>query len=106
MVARAAAFVSSAALVAAASAPSPPPAPLRMLRCRWRGDGGDVGGIEPVHDAPDGAPPSGNAKMRSTPSRYDGVEHRLASVAAAAAATALPCAVKTCNLVEGKGRPV
>ena len=34
------------------------------------------------------------------------VEHRLASVAAAAAATALPCAVKTCNLVEGKYRPV
>ena len=48
-VARAAAFVSSAALVAAASAPSPPPAPLRMLRCSWRGDGGDDGGIEPVH---------------------------------------------------------
>ena len=57
-------------------------------------------------DAPDGAPPSGNAKMRSTPSRYDGVEHRLASVAGAAAATALPCAVKTCNLVEGKGKLV
>ena len=48
-VARAAAFVPSAALVAAASAPSPPPAPLRVLRCRWRGDGGDDGGIEPVH---------------------------------------------------------
>ena len=57
-------------------------------------------------DAPDGARPSGNAKMRSTPSLDDGVEHRLASVAAAAAATALPCALKTCNLVEGKGRPV
>jgi len=56
-------------------------------------------------DAPDGARPSGNAKMRSTPSLDDGVEHRLASVATAAA-TALPCALKTCNLVEGKGTPV
>jgi hypothetical protein len=27
-----------------------------------------------VSDAPDGAPPSGNAKTRSTPSRDDGVE--------------------------------
>jgi hypothetical protein len=50
--------------------------------------GGDDGSIEPAcTDAPDGA--RGDAKMHSAPSRYDGVEHTLASVAAAAAATAL-----------------
>lgn len=61
-----------------------------ILRC-----GDDSGIVEPVRggddgeaavettatsnlctDAPDGAPPSGNAKMHSTRSRYDGVEHR------------------------------
>ena len=37
--------------------------------------GGDDGGGEPVHtDAPEGAPPSGNANLHSTPSRDDGVE--------------------------------
>ena len=37
--------------------------------------GGDDGGVEPVHtDAPEGAPPSGNANLHSTPSRDDGVE--------------------------------
>ena len=30
--------------------------------------------LRDVSDAPDGAPPSGNAKTRSTPSRDDGVE--------------------------------
>ncbi len=39
------------------------------------GGGGDDGGVEPVHtDAPEGAPPSGNANMHSTPSQDDGVE--------------------------------
>ena len=39
------------------------------------GGGGDDGSVEPVHtDAPDGAPPSGNAKLHSTPSQDDGVE--------------------------------
>ena len=39
------------------------------------GGGGDDGGVEPVHtDAPEGAPPSGNAKLHSTPSQDDGVE--------------------------------
>ncbi len=50
--------------------------------------GGDDGSIEPAcTDAPDGA--RGDAKMHSAPSHFDGVEHTLASVAAAAAATAL-----------------
>jgi hypothetical protein len=39
------------------------------------GRGGGGGSVEPVHtDAPDGAPPSGNAKLHSTPSQDDGVE--------------------------------